>query len=74
MLCPDKGVRLTVWPNKKISVFRVMGLTILGRVGSYFFLLIFFFGKKNIILCILKRISPFKRHKIISFPENLKKN
>ena len=26
------------------------------------------------ILCILKGISPFKMHKIIFFPENLKKS
>ena len=32
----------------------------------------FFFWKKNIILCILKGILPFKMHKIIFFPENLK--
>ena len=56
-------------PNKKISVFRVMGLNILGRVGTH----IFFSGKKNVILCILKGISPFKMHKILFFPENLKK-
>ena len=31
------------------------------------------FLEKNIILCILKCISPFKKHKIIFFPENLKK-
>ena len=28
---------------------------------------------KNIILCILKGISPFKMHRITFFPENLKK-
>ena len=28
-------------PNKKISVFRVTGLKILGRVGHTFFVLIF---------------------------------
>ena len=33
----------------------------------------FFLEKKNtIILCILKGILPFKMHKIICFPENLK--
>ena len=46
-----------------------MGLNILGRVGTH----IFFSGKKNVILCILKGISPFKMHKILFFPENLKK-
>ena len=60
-------------PNKKISVFRVMGLKILGRVGTKFFLIIFFL-ENNIILCILKGISPFKMHKIIFFLDNLKKN
>ena len=42
---------------KKISVFRVMGLKNVGKVA--------FFAKKNIILCILEEISPFKTHKII---------
>ena len=51
----------------KISVFQVTGLKILGRVGTLFFL------TKNITLCILKGISPFKMHKIIYFSENLTK-
>ena len=50
-------------PNKKLSMFRVT-----GRVGT-----LFFFLEKNIILCILKGILPFKMHKIIYFSENLKK-
>ena len=40
------------------------------REGRY----TFFFSGKNIFLCILKGILPFKIHKIIFFPENLKKN
>ena len=60
---------IMVRPNKKISVFRVTGLKILMHI---FFLIIFFSGKK-IILCILKGELPFKMHKIIFFPENLKK-
>ena len=58
-------------PNKKISVFRVTGLKILGRAGTHTFLIYFF----SIILRILKGkgISPFKMQKIIFFPENLKK-
>ena len=59
-------------PNKKISVFRVMGLKILGRIGTHIFKKKFW--KKNTILCILKDISPFKMHRIIFFPENLKKS
>ena len=47
-------------PNKKISVFWVTGLKNLGRVDT----LIFFSGK-NIILCILKGISPFKMNKFL---------
>ena len=62
-----------VRPNKKISVFRETGLKILGRVGTHIFFNNFFGGKKYIILCILKGILPFKMHKIIFFPENLKK-
>ena len=53
-------------------MFRVIGLKILGRVGSHNFF-DYFFLEKNIILCILKGEMPFKMHKIIFFPENLKK-
>ena len=51
---------------------RLTYLKILGRVGTIF--LLFFWGGKNIILCILKGKTPFKMHKIIFFPENFKKN
>ena len=51
---------------KKINVFRVTHLKILGRVGTHFFPL-----EKKVFLCILKGILPFKMHKIIFFPENL---
>ena len=47
-------------PNKKICVFRVTDLKILGRVGMHIFFSYFFSGK--IISCILKGISPFKMH------------
>ena len=47
---------------KRISVIRVTGLKILGRVGTHFFS-----EKKNVILCILKGQMPFKMHKIIFF-------
>ena len=57
-----------VRPDKKTSVFRVTGLKILGRVATHIFLL-----EKNIILCILKGISPFKMHKILFFLEYLEK-
>ena len=49
---------ITHRPNKIISVFR-LSLKILGREGTH----IFFFSGKNIILCILKGISPFKMPK-----------
>ena len=52
----------------KISVFWVMGLNIISRVGTH----ILGWGHK--ILCILKGISPFKMHNNSFFPENLKKN
>ena len=55
---------LTLRPNKK-SVFQVNGLKILGMVGSHIFFN-YFFSEKNTIL-------PFKMHKIIFFPGNLKK-
>ena len=57
-------------PNKTISVFRVIGLKILGRVGTHFFII--FFSGKNIMFCILKGIS--KCIKLYFFPENLEKN
>ena len=53
-------------------MFRVKGLKILGTIGTHIFLIIFFL-RKNIVLCILKGISPFKMHEIIFFPENRKK-
>ena len=59
-------------PNKKISVFRVTVLKILGRVGTHIFLNYFFFWK-NVILCFLKGISPFKMHKLYFFKKNMKK-
>ena len=53
-------------PNKKkISLFQVTGLKILGRVGTH----IFFWKKNN--LCILKGEMPFKIHKIVLVLENL---
>ena len=63
----QKAKVLSIRPNKKRCVFLVTGLKILGMVGTHFF------SKKNIVLCILKGISPFKMHKIIFFSENLKK-
>ena len=60
----NKGKRVSQ-VKKKIGVFRVTDLTILGRVDTHF--LIFFFLGKNIILCILKGIWPLKMHKIIFF-------
>ena len=42
---------------KKISVFLVT-----GRVGTHILFNYFFFSGKNIILCVLKGISPFKMH------------
>ena len=60
------NTRDCIRPIKKISVFRVKGQT-------HFLFNYFFFLEKNIILYILKGISPFKMHKILFFPENLKK-
>ena len=57
------------------------GFEISRRVGRHIIFSFFIFWKSNIILCILKGISPFKEHKIIFFsrtpektlvsPENL---
>ena len=43
-----------------------------GRHTFHFFFILFYFGN-NVILCILKGILPFKIHKFIYFPEDLKK-
>ena len=53
------------------QMFRVICLKFLGRVVTHIFYFIFSF-EKNMILCILKGISPFKMHTFIFFPENLK--
>ena len=53
-------------PNKKISVFLVTGLKILGRVGTHFFLEFFFYSFWK-AKCLSKCI------KLYFFPENLKK-
>ena len=64
---------------KKNCVFRVTGLKILGWVGIHNYLIIFFSGKKYDFIhferhfAILKAILPFKKHRIIFFPDNLKK-
>ena len=52
-----KYVQLSSWvrPNKKISVFRVMGLKILGRVGTHFKKKNNNSGKKN-------NLMHFERH------------
>ena len=42
----DIQPKTVVRPYKKISKFRVMGLKILGRVGTHFFFNYFFFWKK----------------------------
>ena len=41
-------------PNKKISVFRVTGLKILGRVGTHIFLIIIFSWKKKFFYAFWK--------------------
>ena len=64
-------LQIEIRPDKKISVFPVTGPKILGRVGTLSFSIIFFL-EKNKNLCILKGSLPFKMHKIIYFPENLK--
>ena len=50
---------------KKISVFRVTGLKILGRVGIHFFHL--FFQEYSFMHFERQEISPFKMHKIIFY-------
>ena len=57
-------------PNKKISVFQVMGLKILGRVGTHNYLW-FFFSKKHIILRILTAFHISKWQKYPEKPEKI---
>ena len=58
---------MTLRPNKK-NVFWVTSLKILRSLGTHFFL-----QKKKYNFMHFECISPFKMHKIIFFPENLKK-
>ena len=51
-----------------------MGLKILGRVGTHLLFFNYFFFWKKINFMHFERKMPFKMHKIIFFPENLKKN
>ena len=62
----DKSVyiqQFLIRPNKKICVFRVKGLKILGRVGTHIFLNYFFFLEKIKYYAFWR---PLKRHKFIS--------
>ena len=78
-VCPERVVKvggIKVRPKKKkTSVFRVvMSLKIVGRVGKHIFVNYYFYWKKyNFIHFETKAILPFKMHKIIFFPGNLKK-
>ena len=58
--------------NKKISVFRLTGLKILGRVGTHIFLIIIFFLKNNNNFMHFERLS--KCIKLYFFPEKPEKN
>ena len=51
--------------NKKISVFRVTGLKILGRLGTHSFVV--FFSGKNYNFMHFERHFAFQIHKIIFF-------
>ena len=61
-----RGVHLIIakYKNKCVSG---NGSEISARVVTHIFLNYYFFLEKNIMLCILKGISPFKMHKIIFF-------
>ena len=49
-----------------------MGLKVLGTVGKQIVLIIYFFWKKNMILCILKGELVFQNASSHIFSENLK--
>ena len=55
-------------PNKKISLFPVTGVNILGGVGTHIFFNYFFFWT-NIVLCILKAFCLSNCIKLYLFPE-----
>ena len=64
-----KTISLRLCQGKKVSVFPVTGLKILGTVGTHIIFL-----EKNLILWILKDKMPLKKCiKYFFFPENLKK-
>ena len=53
---PPPGTYIELRPNKKISVFRVTGLKILGRVGTHIFL----FLEKIYILSVSEKLPVSK--------------
>ena len=59
-------------PNKNVSVFRVTGLKMLGRVGSHIFFY-FFSEKKNNFMHFERRVTFQNASNFIFFSENLKK-
>ena len=60
-----KRVNKLIRPNKKICMFWVMGLKILGWIGTHIFIFIFSGNKYNFVH--LKGISPFKMHNLFCF-------
>ena len=67
MIFTHTALKQTYGSSYTLRYLRVIGLKILGRVGTHIFFFCSFFPRKNIILCILKGISPFKMHKIKFF-------
>ena len=65
---------LFIWPNKKISVFRVTGLNILGRVGTHIFYKKNLKKKQKHNFMHFERHFAFKMHKVIFFLRKPKTN
>ena len=61
--------------SKKLSVFRVRGLKILGRIGTHipFFFFFFFYRKNNNFMHFERHLAFQNASKLYFFPENLKK-
>ena len=70
----QSNLNVMIRPNEKNKCVSGNGFENFRYGRHTYFFNYFFFLETNIILCILKGISPFKMHKIIFFPENLKKN
>ena len=64
-------VKCQIRPNKKISMFRVTGLKILGRVGTHIFFDSLFFWKKYDFINFERHFACQNAQDYIFFSENM---